>query len=374
MAVCCSARAVARINLDAIAANYHQVRHLVGDRRQIWPAVKANAYGHGAIQVVSRLMREGADGFCVATPEEAMEIRDAAGNRRILILGALEGRDINLVFESASEVIVTDLSFARELSAKSVLRRKKTAVHLKLDTGMGRLGFQQKEAIDAVEQILTMEGLQLAGVMTHFPSADELDHAYTRKQTQTFLTVSQKIVRMPDQKPLLHCANSGAILAHPDAWVDAVRPGIMIYGSYPSRHLSASTKLLPAMTLAARIVLVKEIEAGTTVSYGRTWTATRASKIATVSIGYGDGLPRMLSNNGEALVNGQLAPIAGRVCMDLTMLDVTDIKDVSVGDEAVFWGDPETLAPGADEIADRLGTISYELFCGVSARVPRTYL
>ena len=374
MAVCSSARSVARIHLDAIAANFGQVRHQVGASRQIWPAVKANAYGHGANPVVSTLVREGADGFCVATPEEAMEIRDAAGNKRIIVLGALEGRDINLVFESASEVIITDLSFARELSRKSVQRRKKTAVHLKLDTGMGRLGLQPELALQTADQLLKLEGLQLAGVMTHFPFADEPDQSFTREQIHTFSTISQQITHNMAQKPLLHCANSAAILAHPDAWLDAVRPGIIIYGSYPSRHLSASAKLLPAMTLAAKIVLVKEIEPGTTVSYGRTWTATRPSKIATVSIGYGDGLPRILSNNGEALVNGQLAPIAGRICMDLTMLDVTEIKDVSVGDQAVFWGDPETLAPSADEIADRLGTISYEMFCGVASRVPRTYL
>lgn len=365
-------RARALVDLDAVQHNLREVRRLVGPGPRIWPAVKANAYGHGAVPVTHALAQAGADGFCVATPEEALEIRSAAGDLPILLLGAGCDDDIPGILESGAETVVADPEWAHHLSAAAERAGVTVAVHIKLDTGMGRIGVLPDAVVSFARTISELPGLHPKGLMTHFPSSDEVDLTHTRQQVSLLRDAAQKLQSTFGWELICHGANSGAILGLPESHLDAVRPGIMIYGCRPASS-AAPANLLPVMTLSARIVLVKSVQPGDTVSYGRTWTAARPSIIATCSIGYGDGLPRKLSNIGRALVRGQSVPVAGRVCMDQTMLDVTDVPGVKVGDEAVFWGEQNGNHLDCLEVAEGIGTIPYELTCQLTQRVPRVY-
>lgn len=219
-----------------------------------------------------------------------------------------------------------------------------------------------------------MPGLEIAGLMTHFPTSDDADLTFARAQAAVLPGLRDQLSEAVGRPLLLHAANSGAVLGLPEACFDTVRPGIMLYGAFPSPDAARTASLEPVMTLSARIVFIKTVPPGTTVSYGRTWTARRDSRIATVSIGYGDGLPRALSNRGFALVRGAPAPIAGRICMDAAMLDVTDIPDAACGDDAVFWGRQGDAVLRIEDVAAAIDTIPYELTCGVTARVPRVFV
>ncbi|MEJ5296453.1 MAG: alanine racemase [Armatimonadota bacterium] len=369
-----SFRAVARVDLGSLRHNLREARRLAGPGVQIWPAVKADAYGHGLVPVALALQEERVEGFCVATVGEAALLASACPHIPRLVLGALLPGEIAALLETSSETVVCDLAFASDLSRAAASAGKVVDVHLKVDTGMGRLGVRPEQAVETALALDALPGIRLRGIMTHYPCSDEKDLSFSREQTARFARICDDVIRAIGRPLLRHAANSGAILGLPEGRFDAVRPGIMLYGSYPGPGAAPSAQLRPVMTLAARIVFLKDVPAGSTVSYGRTWVAKRPSRIATVSIGYGDGLPRRLSNNGFALVRGMEAPIAGRVCMDMTMLDVTDIPGVRVGEEAVFWGVQRESVLRCDELAWRLGTIPYELTCQVTARVPRVHL
>ncbi len=349
------------------------MRGLVGPFCQIWPAVKANAYGHGACPVVRALVGEGADGFCVATPEEAEEIASCAQGRPVLLLGAFLEEDAEAAIASGAQSAVADVLQAKELSRAAVRLHKTVCVHLKIDTGMGRIGVRPESAAEAALAIDRMSGLRLAGLMTHFASADMADLSRAREQLRIFTDSSESIYRALGRKLILHCANSGAVLSLPHSNLSCVRPGIMLYGSFPSPECVRSADLQPVMTLRSRVVFLKDVSQGESVSYGHTWTAARPSRIATVSLGYGDGLPRRLSNRGVALIREQRAPIAGRVCMDQTMLDVTDIGGVELGDEVVFWGVQGGSELRLEEVAKQIEGSPYELMCSVASRVERVY-
>lgn len=367
-------RARALIDLDAVRHNFHEVRCLTGKAVKIWPAVKSNGYGHGAVPVVRALVEAGADGFCVATPEEAQEIGPVSGGMPVLLLGAAYTEDIPSILALGVETTIVDVSFAQELSMHACKSGRRVRVHLKMDTGMGRIGVPTDSAVEVACEINRLPGLELVGLMTHFPSSDERDLTFAWSQAALFNEVCNTIQCLTKQHLNRHAANTGAILGLPDAYFDTVRPGIMIYGCFPSSEVVRSANLQPVMTLSSRISFLKDTPAGMSVSYGRTWTTRRPSKIATVNIGYGDGLPRSLSNKGVALVHGQNVPIVGRVCMDQTMLDVTDIPTVSIGDDVVFWGKQGDTVLHAEQVAEAVGTIAYELTCGVTCRVPRVYI
>lgn len=369
-----SFRAVARVDLGSLRHNLREARRLAGPGVQIWPAVKADAYGHGLVPVALALQEEGVEGFCVATVEETALLASACPDTPRLVLGALLPDEIAALLETSSQTVVCDLAFASDLSRAAASAGRVVGVHLKVDTGMGRLGVRPEQAVETALALDALPGIRLQGIMTHYPCSDEEDLSFSREQTARFSRICDDVIGAIGRPLLRHAANSGAILGLPEGRFDAVRPGIMLYGSYPGPGASPSARLRPVMTLAARVVFLKDVPAGSTVSYGRTWVAKRPSRIATVSIGYGDGLPRRLSNNGLALVRGMEAPIAGRVCMDMTMLDVTDIPGVRVGDEAVFWGVQRESVLRCDELAWRLGTIPYELTCQVTARVQRVNL
>lgn len=368
------ARARAVIDLEALRHNFKQARRLAGSGVEIWPAVKANAYGHGAVQVTAALAEAGADGFCVATPMEAVEITSSAQGRSVLVLGVICPDEIPSVLECGAEVTIASLDLARRVSAQARAAGRTVHAHLKMDTGMGRIGFRPEEAADAAEAIDRLPGLALRGIMTHYACADSADLSNAQRQTEVFAEVSQAATARAGRPLLRHAANSAALLAMPQSRFDAVRPGIMLYGSCPSETLAGSADLRGVMTLSAPVVFLKDVLPGTPISYGHTWRAERPSRIATVAIGYGDGLPRRLSSAGSAVVRGTAAPIAGRICMDQTMLDVTDVPEVAVGDEAVFWGGQGHAGNRCDGVAWSIGTIPYELTCQVTPRVPRIYV
>lgn len=359
---------VAEIDLDAIAFNFWQVRRLVGPRVKVCPAVKADGYGHGAVEVSRAVLAAGADMLGVAGVEEAVELRQAGIDAPILLLQCVLADQIPELVAASLTATVCDSSFAAELSQQASAAGKRAKVHIKVDTGMGRIGVQQQGAVDFALALSKMPGLEIEGIFTHFPSADEDDLSFTHRQVREFEEITRAVEAVGVRVPIRHAANSAAILNVPESYFDMVRPGIMLYGLGGSK---AGVGLRQSMTLKTKIVFLKELPPGRTVSYGRTFTTTAPTLVATIPIGYADGYNRLLSNKGTALVRGRRVPVIGRVCMDQTMLDVTDVPDVSVGDEVVLYGSQGGEHISIDEIAELLWTIPYEVVCAVSKRVPR---
>lgn len=363
----------AEIDLSAIRDNIRAIRARVGPRVRIMPAVKANGYGHGAVEVSRAVLEAGAEVLCVAIPEEGIELREAGLDAPILILGCS-------TLDSAEEIVrrdiastICDLAYARAVSDAAVRLKKTASVHVKVDTGMGRIGLQPEGVIDTMLALQALPGLSIDGVFTHFPSADEADRTYTTAQIAVFKQILDGFKSRGIPVAMAHASNSGGVLAYPEADFDAVRPGIMLYGSYPSFEVVQSIPIREAMTLKTHIAFLKEAAAGAGVSYGRTHILKSRAKIATLPIGYADGYSRMLSNRGEAAVRGVRVPVIGRVCMDQICVDVTEVPDVALGDEVILYGGGYDYLT-ANEVGKRAGTISDEIYCAVSPRVPRIYL
>lgn len=363
----------AEVDLSAIRDNIRAIRARVGPKVCIMPAVKADGYGHGAAEVSRACLEAGAEVLCVAIPEEGMELREAGFDAPMLVLGCSTPDAAAEIVHGDMASTVCDLAYARALSQAAVKQGKTASVHVKVDTGMGRIGVQPDEVLDFVQSIRSLPALSVDGVFTHFPSADEADRSYTLSQISTFRKVLDGLKRRGMSIPMAHASNSGGVLAYPEADFDAVRPGIMIYGSYPSFEVVHSIPIREAMTLKTRIVFLKEADAGTTVSYGRTHALRVRSKIATLPIGYADGYQRTLSNRGEAAVRGVRVPVIGRVCMDQIIVDVTEVAGVELGDEVILMGGGYDYL-SASSVAAKAGTISDETFCAVTSRVPRVYI
>lgn len=371
----------AEIDLSAIAHNTRALRAATHPGARMMAVVKADGYGHGAIPVAETALKNGADFLGVARVEEGIHLRRSGITAPpILIFGYITPDDAPAAIVHDLIVSVSSLEYARE--AARCAGGGRLRVHLKLDTGMGRLGamtFGDPERLAVVKreiaEILNLPGLSVEGVYTHFAASDTLDKTHARLQFSRFMDFLDDMGRAGMSFDLCHCCNSAGIMELPEAHLDMVRAGIALYGLYPSDEVDKSRiALKPAMTLKSRVLHVKRVPAGFTVSYGMTWTAHDSTTIATVGIGYADGLRRALSNKGEMLVRGLRAPIVGRVCMDLTMLDVGGIPGVSVGDEVVVFGRRETGAPTADEMAELLGTINYEVLPGLTDRPKRLYV
>lgn len=365
----------AEIDLSAIAFNMAQVRWIVGPEVKICPAVKADGYGHGAIEVSRTVLEAGADMLGVATLEEALELRQAGIHAPILIFQCTTSEQIPLIVEHDITPMVCDCGFAEKLSRQALQQGKKVKVHMKVDTGMGRVGVHCGSAVDFAVTISEMPGIELEGFFTHFASADEEDMAFTYEQIAQFDQVTNAIRQAGVHIPIRHAANSAAVLNVPESYYDMVRPGIMLYGLYDSHFVSRIPELRQALTLKTGIVFLKELPAGSTVSYGRTYTTSRKSLVATLPIGYADGYNRRLSNQAHAVVRGVRVPVIGRVCMDQTIIDVTDVPGIALGDEVLLYGGSASDGEIAmEEIESILGTISYEIVCSISKRVPRIYL
>ena len=365
-----TARTWAEIDLDALAHNYHLLRSLAPDARFLG-LVKANAYGHGAVPVGRKLERLGADMLAVACLDEAAELRKAGISIPILCLGQTPAELAPELLEYDVTQMVGDLETGRALSAAAVEAGKTLTIHVKVDTGMGRLGFiwtegQEKTACRDILALCALPGLKAEGIFTHFSDADG-SLEYTRSQNQKFEDAVETLRRAGREFKICHCAASAAVLNYPCTSMDMIRPGIALYGYCPAPGMD-NPGLKPVMTVKSRISAVRTLPAGSCISYGRTAVLDRISQLAVLPIGYGDGYPRCLSNQMNVLIQGVPCLIVGRVCMDMCMVDVTGIPDIHAGDTAVIYG------PGLTSRAASLaGTIPYELLCQLTPRVLRLY-
>ncbi len=376
-------RTWAEIDLDAVAHNYRVIRAAVSPESKIMCVIKADAYGHGATYLAQEYERLGADWFAVSNIEEAVQLRRLGLATPILILGYTPPDLARYLAENKITQAILSLGYARQLSQQAQQAGVSVKVHIKLDTGMSRIGLQCQDiardagtALREAAEICTMKGLQAEGVFTHFAVSDEGEAgaAFTNHQYQCFMHVVNGLRQQGFAVPLCHCGNSGAILDYPSFHLDMVRAGIILYGLQPSGQVSSPLPLRPAMQLRSVVSLIKTVPAGTPVSYGCTYTTQDETRVATVPIGYADGYPRALSGKAEMLVHGQRAPVIGRVCMDQLMLDVTGIDGVKEGDlVTVFGRDGDAFLP-VEELAQLCGTIPYEIICMEGKRVPRIYM
>ncbi|ERM91986.1 alanine racemase [Caldanaerobacter subterraneus subsp. yonseiensis KB-1] len=363
------------VNLDSIVHNFREIKRVVGDRVKVMGVVKANAYGHGAYHVAKALVENGVDYLAVATVEEALELRSCGITTPVLILGYTPLSQAGEAVEKDVTFTAFDLKYVKELGEIASRKGKKAKIHVKIDTGMGRIGYTDFDLAEReIEEMSKLEGIELEGIFSHFATSDEKDKDYAREQFERFADMLKRLEKRGVNISLKHIANSGAITDLNYAYLDMVRPGITLYGSYPSDDVNKILDLRPAMNFKTKIVYIKEVPENTSISYGRTFITKRPSKIATLPIGYADGLNRLLSNNHEVLVRGKYVPIVGRVCMDQTMIDVTEVEGVEVGDEVVIFGEQEGKRITADDIAKKLRTIPHEVYCGISRRVPRIYI
>lgn len=364
----------AEVDLGAIAHNVRSIRELIGPQRGLMAVVKADAYGHGATEVAKVALASGADWLGVALAEEGWALREEGIRAPILIMGPIFPSQLRLTLEADLIVAVFTWEVARCLDEEAKRMGKRAVVHVKVDTGMGRIGVPVRDALQFLEALHGLPHLEIQGIYTHFATADHADRSFTQRQMNDFLGLCREAAAMGIRIPLKHLSNSAAILQHPDTFQDLVRPGIMIYGCYPSSLVRREVRLRPAMTLRTQVAMVKVLQPGGSLSYGRTFVAQRPTRVATLPIGYADGLSRSHSNRGDILIRGQRAPIIGTICMDMTLVDVTHIPQVRPGDEAVIFGSQGSERISVEEVAERIGTVSYEVLSSVGVRVPRVYV
>ena len=375
-------RTWAEISLNAIEHNYNVIRNKVADDTKVCCVIKADGYGHGAVELSQIYEKLGADFFAVSNIDEGIEIREAGAKLPIVILGFTPANEAKRLAEYNISQAVYSLDYAKMLSKACCEQNVVCKIHIKVDTGMSRIGFMCQEfprdeySIEEICEACCLPNLEVEGLFTHFCVSDEdaEGREFTNKQYENFIHVRDSLKKRGVDISVVHCSNSGAIEDYPETCCDMVRAGIILYGLAPSSKLADRLDLVPAMTLKTVVAFVKEVQKGATISYGRTFTADRKMKIATVPIGYADGFIRQNAKDGYMTVNGKKAKIVGRICMDQTMLDVTDIEDVKTGDEVVVFGTGENGEPTADSLAENTGTINYETVCLVGKRVPRIYI
>lgn len=369
-------RVWAEINFDALRHNILEVRRVISGRRLLF-AIKADAYGHGLREVAAASYGL-VDAYGVASVEEGISCRLAGvKDTTVLILSPTPATTIPLLFEYNLTPTVTELEFARLLSEEAQRRKTKMGVHVEIDTGMGRTGITPEEALEFIPTIAQLPGITITGLFNHFPAADT-DIAFTRQQVAEYNHLIAQLAEKGIKGFLRHAANTAGCLNIPQAHLDMIRPGLMLYGimplSYHFGHRRSELNLKPVMSLRSYIVNLRKFPAGTSISYERTYFTTRPSRIAVISVGYGDGYPHSLSNRGYALLHGRRVPVVGNVSMDLTMVDVTDVPEAKLGDAVTLLGSADGKTICANELALLAGTISYEIICRVSPRVPRIYI
>lgn len=361
----------ATVNLNALRHNYRLIKKYAGNV-DVMAVVKANAYGHGDVEVVRALKKEGVKHFGVALVKEGIRLRNKGIRDNIYILSGITDGQENEIINFAFVPLISDIETA-ERFAKVVKKMKKSVeVHLKIDTGMGRFGFLPWQADVFFKRIKKIGNINIMGIASHFADLAGGDVAFAKEQLKIFNKIISSGINNGFRFRWIHIANSAAIFLLPQARFNLVRPGIALYGCPPFDGCQESLK--PVMELKTRVIYLKRVPRGYSISYGRTFYTKRESLIATIPIGYADGMNRLMSNKGEVLVKGKRVPIVGRVCMDLTMIDVTGIDKVKVGDEVVIIGRQRKQSITALEIADKIGTISYEVLCNISSRVPRRYI
>lgn len=369
-------RIKAVVSLDAIAHNFEEMRKNIKDDTKIIAVIKADGYGHGA-EAIAALIHEYDYiwGFAVATPEEALRLRSFGVKKPVLILGIVFEEYFPELIAQDIRLTVCENKMAEMLSREGIRQGKTVHIHLALDTGMSRIGFADvPESIEKIRKIEALQNMEIEGMFTHFARADESDLTPAREQLDRYLVFAGLLEEKGIHIPLKHCSNSAGIIRMPQANLDAVRAGITIYGLYPSDEVERDkVRLEPAMELKSHITYIKELKAGTPVSYGGTYTAPKDIRTATVPAGYADGYPRSLSNKGWVLIRGRRAPVIGRICMDQFMVDVSEIPDACVGDEVTLIGKDGKEIISMEEMGDLSGRFSYEFACDISKRVPRVY-
>lgn len=366
-------RIYARINMDNLRYNIEKMKSMVKPDMKVLAVVKADAYGHGAVGVSQRI-RDIVDYFGVATIDEAVELRNAGITEPILIIGYTDSDDFEKLVEHNITQAVYDVKECEKLSSVAVSAGTKIKVHLKVDSGMGRIGFLANESgVEEALKLKCMEGLDIEGIFTHYAKADELDKSYSRGQKEKFLDFIKGMEAGGVTFAIKHIDNSAGTMEMDDDEFDMVRLGIVSYGLYPSEEVDKSVEIRPVMSLVSHVSHVKTVEAGTSISYGGTYITDTTRRIATVTVGYADGYPRAQSNLGRVIVRGQYAPIVGRVCMDQMMIDVTDIPDVSVKDEVILIGGTDDKYISVEEVAQYANSFNYELVCHIGRRVPHVY-
>ncbi|PIU42113.1 MAG: alanine racemase [Candidatus Omnitrophica bacterium CG07_land_8_20_14_0_80_42_15] len=362
---------VCEIDLSAIKHNLNEIKKLINPSTAVMAVVKANAYGHGIVEVSKILSKSGVNYLGVATVDEAVAIREANIKTPILVLGSILPSELEPILNKDITLTLCTNELLKALDAAPKGKRK-IKVHVKVDTGMGRIGIWYTDAVQFIKEVLKRKHLEVEGIYTHFSSAGR-DKFFTQYQFDSFRDVLKDLRERGIEIKYKHAANSIGTIGFLKSHLNLVRPGLIIYGMYPKRGFANKIKLKPALSLKTKIVYLKETPPGRSISYGRTYITERHTKIATLPIGYGDGYGRILSNKGEVLVRGMRAPVVGKVTMDQTMINVGQIKDVKIGDDVVLIGKQRDDTITAEELARLCSTIPYEIVCAIGSRVPRLY-
>lgn len=365
----------ARIHLGNIRYNIKGIRHAIGSERKILIAVKANAYGHGAVEVSRMAQQIGVDWLGVATVPEGIQLREAGIRLPILKFSPVFQEEMESAVKHGITITVCERENISQLQQVCNRLSLSTSVHLKVDSGMGRIGVPPADAAELARYIFSScPNLTLEGIFTHLPVSDTMGNDYTNEQVCRFKSVVSEVeTAIGCRIPLVHCANTGGVLDYPQSWLNMVRPGIMIYGFYPGEPTSHSVELKPGLSFITRVSFLKKVSRGTSIGYGRTWFAPEDTWIATIPAGYADGFNRLFSNNGRVLINGRSYPVVGRVCMDQSMINLGPLTDVRVGDEVTLIGRSADEEISAYEWAEKLNTITYEVTCQINQRVPRIF-
>ena len=368
----------AEIDLQAFRHNFKNLRDYISPQTRIMAVVKADAYGHGALPCARVAVQGGADYLGAGVIEEGIEFRQSGLETPILILGSIFPDEVEDLVRHDLSTIVCTLPLAQALAKEAKKQNKTTSMHIKVDTGMNRLGVSPEHLPELLNQISNLPNLKIEGVSTHFASADDEDLSITQAQLKKFQAALACLKK--GDSPLIHCSNTSALFKYPESHFDMVRPGLILYGAHPSPTLQAVlnekenlSPFQPVMQWKSQIILVKPVAKDQPVSYSGSFTTQRDSLIATLPIGYADGLHRSLSNKMDILIGGKRAPQIGNICMDMTLIDVTEIQDVQAGDEVVLFGKQEGQTITVEEMATKAGTIPYEILCNVGKRVPRVY-
>lgn len=377
-----SKRTWAEIDLNAVEYNFRNIKNKLSENTKILCVLKADAYGHGAEFLVKEYEKLGADWYGVSNIDEAVQLRNAGAKKPILIFGYTNPEMVETLYKYDISQAVFSLQYAQKLSEICEKTGSKIKIHIKVDTGMSRIGFfcQSEESINnsakEIKQLKNLKNLEIEGIFTHFSVSDDMTNntEYTIKQYNNFCSIIKKIENEGMKIPIKHCCNSGGIISCPGMHMDMVRAGVILYGLYPSEEVKDKIDLKPVMQLKTVVSQVKEIPENTSVSYGRTFVSNKKMKLASVSIGYADGYSLKFSNSAELLIHGKRAKIVGRVCMDQLMIDITDIEDVKEGDEVTVFGTDNPQNISVDELAKIAGTINYEIVCLIGKRVPRIYI
>ncbi len=364
-----------RINLDAVAHNVRAIRKLIGEKIEFMAVVKANAYGHGAVEISRVALKNGSTRLAVAGVEEAITLRKVKIKAPILVLGISSEREVESLFTYNLTGGTSDLKVIEKISSCALRYNKTGKIHINIDTGMARLGVSSSEVLNFIKEVRKVKNIEIEGIFTTLSSADEENKTSSYTQFNKFSKILDELKKEKIHIPLRHIANSAAILNFSSMWLNMVRPGIAIYGLFPSNHTKKTVELKPASEFKTKIVFIRKLPPKSSVGYGETYITSKETLVATLPVGYADGYPRALSNQGKVLVRGKRASIIGRICMDHCMIDVTHIPEAKIGDEIVLWGKQGEKTITVEEIAKKIGTIVYEVITmGDRTRGPKVFM